>query len=65
MSAAVAQLEREAAELRAALESVQVMADSADAQRKLGLMRQTIANGLAVANQLQALRLKAREVAHG
>lgn len=64
MSAA-AMLEREAAELRAALESVQVMAESEDAPRKLGLMRQAIANGLTAANELQALRLQSKEVAHG
>ena len=64
MSAATI-LEREAAELRAALESVQALTDSEDAPRKLGLVRQAIANGLATANELQALRLQTPEVAHG
>ena len=64
MSAATI-LEREAAELRAALESVQALTDSEDAPRKLGLVRQAIANGLATANELQALRLQTQEVAHG
>lgn len=62
-------LEREAAELRATLESIGVMAESQDAPRKVGLMRQAIAKGLDVANDLQALRLRQteapREVAEG
>lgn len=64
MSAATI-LEREAAELRAALESVQALTDSEDAPRKLGLVRQAAANGLAAANQLQALRLQTPEVVNG
>lgn len=64
MSAATI-LEREAAELRAALESVQALTDSEDAPHKLGLVRQAIANGLATANELQALRLQTPEVVNG
>ena len=60
-----AMLEREAAELRATLESVHALAESADAPRKLGLIRQAITNGLAEADQLQAVRLQSTEVAHG
>lgn len=60
-----AMLEREAAELRAALESVQALTDSEDAPRKLGLIRQAANNGLATANELQALRLQSEEAAHG
>lgn len=50
-------IEREAAELRATLESISVMLGSEDAVRKLVLVQQAIAKGLAVANEIQAQRL--------